>query len=175
MYQTKAYSAVTATSPLASTTISRRNPTARDVQIELRGIRHSDLHTARNEWSSVMQTVYPCVPGHEIIGRVTQVGSAVTKHKVRALSVSAWRFHEPAPLLQHNLENLCPNGVFTYNSPDKHGTAPATYGGDSDSIVVDEHCAAHPVDFLILPLLHRFCAPGSPPTRRSSVRMSARA
>ena len=61
----------------------RREPTPRDVQIEILycGICHSDLHYARNEWSSLMQTVYPCVPGHEIVGRVTKVGSAVTKFK----------------------------------------------------------------------------------------------
>jgi len=83
MYNTKAYSATSATSPLASTTIPRRDPTDRDVQIEISycGICHSDLHQVRNEWSSVMPTVYPIVPGHEIVGRVTNVGSAVTKFK----------------------------------------------------------------------------------------------
>jgi D-arabinose 1-dehydrogenase-like Zn-dependent alcohol dehydrogenase len=65
MYKTKAYSAASATTPLAHTTIPRREPTPRDVQIEILycGICHSDLHYARNEWSSLMQTVYPCVPG----------------------------------------------------------------------------------------------------------------
>ena len=83
MYKTKAYSAASATTPLAHTTIPRREPTPRDVQIEILycGICHSDLHYARNEWSSLMQTVYPCVPGHEIVGRVTKVGSAVTGFK----------------------------------------------------------------------------------------------
>ena len=81
MYNTKAYSAASATSRLASTKIKRRDPTERDVQIEILfcGICHSDLHQVRNEWSGVMPTVYPCVPGHEIVGRVTKVGSAVTK------------------------------------------------------------------------------------------------
>ena len=81
MYNAKAYSAASATSPLAATTVARRDPTAHDVQFEILfcGICHSDLHTVRNEWSSVMSTVYPCVPGHEIVGRVTKVGSAVTK------------------------------------------------------------------------------------------------
>jgi uncharacterized zinc-type alcohol dehydrogenase-like protein len=76
--KTKAYAAQSATSPLASATISRREPTPRDVKIEILfcGICHSDLHCARHEWSSVMQTVYPCVPGHEIFGRVTSVASA---------------------------------------------------------------------------------------------------
>src|SRR6516225_2154076 len=84
MYKAKAFSAASATSPLAPTTIARRDPTPTDVQIEILfcGICHSDLHTVRNEWSSVMPTVYPCIPGHEIVGRVTRVGSAVTKFKV---------------------------------------------------------------------------------------------
>ena len=83
MYNTKAYSAASATSPLASDTIARRDPTEHDVQIEILfcGIGHSDLHSVRNEWNSVMPAVYPIVPGHEIVGRVTQVGSAVTKYK----------------------------------------------------------------------------------------------
>ena len=88
MYNAKAYSVASATSPFASTTIARRDPTESDVQIEILfcGICHSDLHMARNEWSSVMPTVYPCVPGHEIAGRVTKVGSAVTKFNVGDLA-----------------------------------------------------------------------------------------
>jgi len=68
MFNTKAYAAKSATSPLASTTIPRRDPTPHDVQIEILycGICHTDLHLVRNEWSSVMPTVYPIVPGHEI-------------------------------------------------------------------------------------------------------------
>ena len=83
MYNAKAYSAASATSPLASAQINRRDPTEHDVQIEILfcGICHSDLHAVRNEWSSIMPTVYPIVPGHEIVGRVTKVGSAVTKYK----------------------------------------------------------------------------------------------
>src|SRR4030042_5914903 len=83
MYNAKAYSAASASSPLASTKITRRDPTEHDVQIEILfcGICHSDLHQVRNEWSSVMPTVYPCTPGHEILGRVTRVGSAVTRFK----------------------------------------------------------------------------------------------
>jgi len=82
MYNAKAYSVSSATSPLVPTTITRRDPTDNDVQIEILfcGICHSDLHQARNEWSA-MPTAYPCVPGHEIVGRVTKVGSAVTKFK----------------------------------------------------------------------------------------------
>jgi uncharacterized zinc-type alcohol dehydrogenase-like protein len=82
MYNAKAYSAASATSPLASATIPRRDPTERDVQIEILfcGICHSDLHSVRNEWGSFIPTVYPIVPGHEIVGRVTRVGSAVTSY-----------------------------------------------------------------------------------------------
>ena len=84
MYKAKAYSAASATSPLASDTIPRRETTERDVQIEILfcGICHSDLHTVRNEWSSIMPTTYPCVPGHEIVGRVTRVGAG--SHQIQA-------------------------------------------------------------------------------------------
>jgi uncharacterized zinc-type alcohol dehydrogenase-like protein len=143
MYNTKAYSAVSATSPLARTTIPRRDPTDRDVQIEILfcGVCHSDLHTVRNEWQSVMSTAYPCVPGHEIIGRVTKVGSAVTKSKPGDLAAVGCLVDSDGtcPQCKAGLEQFCPNMVFTYNSPDKHRTAPVTYGGYSDSIVVDEH------------------------------------
>ena len=77
----KAYGAVSATAPVAPLTISRRSLTPRDVKIDILfcGICHSDLHYARNEWADSMATVYPCVPGHEIIGRVVEVGPAVTR------------------------------------------------------------------------------------------------
>ncbi|MEH1996430.1 alcohol dehydrogenase catalytic domain-containing protein [Nostoc sp.] len=90
MYNAKAYSAASATAPLASDTIARRDPTERDVQIEILfcGICHSDLHSVRNEWSDFMSTNYPIVPGHEIVGRVTQVGSAVGRpHHVNKTSL----------------------------------------------------------------------------------------
>jgi uncharacterized zinc-type alcohol dehydrogenase-like protein len=83
MDKTKAYAAASETSPLAPSTIPRRDPTERDVQIEILfcGICHSDVHLVRNEWRDIMPTVYPIVPGHEIVGRVIKVGSAVTKYK----------------------------------------------------------------------------------------------
>ena len=83
MFNSKAYAAASATSPLADTTIARRDPTEHDVQIEILfcGICHSDLHSVRNEWSEFMPTVYPIVPGHEIVGRVTKTGAAVTQYK----------------------------------------------------------------------------------------------
>ncbi len=143
MYKTKAYSATSDTSPLASATIPRRDPTERDVQIEILfcGICHSDLHSVRNEWSEFMATNYPIVPGHEIVGRVTKVGSAVTKFKAGDLAAVGCLVDSDrsCPNCTVGLENFCPNMTLTFNSPDKHGTAPVTYGGYSDSIVVDEH------------------------------------
>src|SRR6188768_801540 len=84
MYSSKAYSAASETAPLAVSTISRRDPADNDVQIDILfcGICHSDLHQVRNEWKSAAPTVYPCVPGHEIVGRVLKVGSGVKKFKV---------------------------------------------------------------------------------------------
>lgn len=143
MPNAKAYAVENAASPFGSTTIPRREVTDRDVEIEIQycGICHSDLHTARDEWASVMPTVYPCVPGHEIVGKVTKVGDQVSKFKAGdtvgvGCLVGSDRSCECCHL---DLEQLCPNGVFTYNSPDPHGTAPVTYGGYSESIVVDEH------------------------------------
>ncbi|QDU54992.1 NAD(P)-dependent alcohol dehydrogenase [Aeoliella mucimassa] len=143
MYQTKAYSAASATAPLASDAIPRRNPTERDVKIEILycGVCHSDLHQVRDEWNEFAPTVYPVVPGHEIVGKVTEVGSAVTKFKVGDLAAVGCMVDSDleCPQCKQKHENLCPNMVLTYNGPDKHGTAPVTYGGYSDSIVVDEH------------------------------------
>lgn len=143
MYQTKAFGAADPRSPLSAVTIPRRDPTPRDVQIEVLfcGVCHSDLHQVRNEWKSVMPTVYPCVPGHEIVGRVTRVGSAVRGHKAGDLVAVGCLVSsdQSCPKCRSNLENLCQNAVFTYNAPDAHGTAPVTYGGYSSSIVVDEH------------------------------------
>lgn len=143
MYKTKAYSAASKTAAMASATIPRRDPTDRDVQIEILfcGVCHSDLHQVRDEWHSFMPTVYPCVPGHEIIGRVTKVGSAVSKFKPGDLAAVGCLVDSDGtcPQCKAHLEQFCPNGALTYNSPDKHKTAPVTYGGYSDSIVVDEH------------------------------------
>jgi len=141
MYSAKAFSAASATSPLASTTISRRDPTENDVQIEILfcGICHSDLHQARNEWSGVFPTVYPCVPGHEIVGRVRSVGSAVTKFKPGDLAAVGCMVDSDGtcPECKQGLEQFCPNFTLTYNSPDKQSGG-VTYGGYSDSIVVNQ-------------------------------------
>jgi uncharacterized zinc-type alcohol dehydrogenase-like protein len=142
MYNTKAYAANSATSPLASATIPRRETTDRDVQIEILfcGICHSDLHYARDEWHDVMPAVYPCVPGHEIVGRVTQVGSAVTQYQAGDLVGVGCMVDSDhtCPKCQAGLEQFCADLTLTYGSKDKHQTAPVTYGGYSNSIVVDE-------------------------------------
>src|SRR6266542_3891715 len=141
-YNAKAYSAASETSSLASTKIQRRDPTDRDVQIEILfcGICHSDLHSVRNEWSEFMATNYPIVPGHEIVGRVTKVGSAVTKYKTGDL-VAVGCMVDSDGICAHckaGLEQFCPNMILTFNSPDKH-LGGVTYGGYSESIIVDEH------------------------------------
>ena len=138
----KAYAASSATSPLASITIPRRDLTPRDVEIEILfcGICHSDVHMVRNEWSDLMATAYPVVPGHEIVGRVTRVGSGVGKHKPGDLVgvgclVDSDRTCDAC---QAGLEQFCPNSVLTYGVPDKH-LGGVTYGGYSERVVVDEH------------------------------------
>ena len=142
MYNAKAYSVSSAASPFASTKIARRDPTDHDVQIEILfcGICHSDLHQARNEWSEVMPTVYPCVPGHEIVGRVTKVGSGVSKFKPGDLAAVGCMVDSDrtCPECKAGLEQFCNNFTLTYNFPDKH-LGGVTYGGYSDSIVVDEN------------------------------------
>ena len=142
MTHAKAYSAASPTSPLASITIPRRDLTPRDVEIEILfcGVCHSDIHMARNEWSDSMATVYPVVPGHEIVGRVMRVGSGVEKHKAGDLVgvgclVDSDRTCDAC---QAGLEQFCPNSILTYGSPDRH-LGGVTYGGYSDHVVVDEH------------------------------------
>jgi alcohol dehydrogenase (NADP+) len=141
MYKAKAYSVSSPTSQFASTTIERRDTTDHDVQIEILfcGICHSDLHQARNEWKDVMPTAYPCVPGHEIVGRVTKVGSGVSRFKRGDVAAVGCMVDSDrtCPECKAGLEQFCPNLILTYNFPDKH-TGGVTYGGYSDSIVVDE-------------------------------------
>jgi len=141
-YNAKAYSATSETSLLASTKIKRREPTDRDVQIEILfcGICHSDLHSVRNEWSAFMATTYPIAPGHEIVGRVTKVGSAVTKYKPGDVVAVGCMVDSDrtCPQCKADREQFCPNMVLTFNSPDRH-LGGVTYGGYSESIVVDEH------------------------------------
>jgi uncharacterized zinc-type alcohol dehydrogenase-like protein len=141
-YSAKAYAVQSESSAFGPHTIQRRTPKEKDVQIEILycGVCHSDVHTARNEWKEVMPTVYPCVPGHEIVGRVTSVGSAVTKFKVGDIAAVGCMVDSDrtCPECQAGLEQFCNNMEFTYNFPDKH-IGNVTYGGYSDSIVVDEH------------------------------------
>jgi len=144
MFKAKAYSVSSATSQFAATTIERREPGDHDVQIEILfcGICHSDLHQARNEWSGVMPTVYPCVPGHEIVGRMTKTGSAVTRFKAGDLAAVGCLVDTDGtcPECQAGLEQFCPNPTLTYNFPDKVSGG-VTHGGYSDSIVVTEKFA----------------------------------
>ena len=111
-YKAKAFATDSAKSPLAPTTIPRRDPGEDDVQIEILfcGICHSDLHQVRNEWSR-MSTVYPCVPGHEIVGRVTKVGSAVTKFELGDLAAVGCLVDSDGncPECQAGLEQFCPH------------------------------------------------------------------
>lgn len=141
MYNAKAYSAASATTPLASSTIPRRDPGERDVQIQILfcGICHSDLHSVRDEWSEFMPTVYPIVPGHEIVGRVTSVGSAVTAFKPGDLAAVGCMVDSDGtcPKCKDGLEQFCQNVTLTFNSEDKH-LGGVTYGGYSDGITVDE-------------------------------------
>jgi uncharacterized zinc-type alcohol dehydrogenase-like protein len=140
----RAYAAHNATAPLAPFTIPRRAPDPHDVQIQILfcGVCHSDLHAVRNEWESDMPTVYPIVPGHEIVGRVTKAGHAVTKFKEGDLAAVGCMVDScrTCDACRNGLEIYCEKGevVLTYNGPDKH-LGGVTYGGYSESVVVDEH------------------------------------
>ncbi len=141
-FAAKAFAAQGATIPLAPFTIERRDPRPQDVQIQILfcGVCHSDLHQVRNEWENAMPTIYPCVPGHEIVGRVVRAGSAVKKFKegdFAAVGCMLDSCHKCAACLDGD-EVFCENGVtLTYNFPDQV-LGGITYGGYSDSIVVDE-------------------------------------
>ncbi|MGC8521075.1 MAG: NAD(P)-dependent alcohol dehydrogenase [Steroidobacteraceae bacterium] len=141
MYKAKAYAASSAVSPLAPLSIERREPTATDVRIEILfcGVCHSDLHLVRDEWHEAMPAVYPLVPGHEIVGRVSAVGPAVKRYQRGDLVGVGCQVDSDGTCAECRAghEQLCANVVLTYNAPDKH-TGGVTYGGYSDSIVVDE-------------------------------------
>jgi uncharacterized zinc-type alcohol dehydrogenase-like protein len=139
MKATLGYASHSATDSLKPFSFERRDPTPHDVAIEILycGVCHSDLHQARDEWHN---TTYPCVPGHEIVGRVTRVGSHVSKFKEGDLAAVGCMVDScrKCPSCQRGLEQYCDAfPVFTYNGPDKH-TGGHTFGGYSDSIVVDE-------------------------------------
>jgi len=145
-YAAKAFAAGSPTSGLAAATIQRRQPGPEDVQIEILfcGVCHSDLHQVRNEWKEAMPTVYPCVPGHEIVGRVTHIGSSVSRFKPGDLAAVGCLVDSDrtCPECLAGLEQFCPNFTLTYNFPDQH-LGGVTYGGYSDSIVVDQRFALH--------------------------------
>ncbi|MDG4550219.1 MAG: NAD(P)-dependent alcohol dehydrogenase [Candidatus Contendobacter sp.] len=139
MIKTLGYAAQDATTPLNLHAFERREPGPRDVRIEILycGVCHSDLHTVRNEWQNA---VYPVIPGHEIVGRVTQVGNEVATFKAGDLAAVGCMVDScgTCPDCREGLEQYCQNEiVFTYNSPDRH-TGKMTYGGYSNRIVVDE-------------------------------------
>jgi alcohol dehydrogenase (NADP+) len=141
-FEAKAFAARSATSGMAPYTVRRRSPRPQDVQIEVLycGVCHSDLHQVRNEWQMVMPTVYPCVPGHEIVGRVVKVGSAVRKFKEGDLAAVGCMVDScrTCANCRAGEEQYCENGVtFTYNGEDKI-LGGVTYGGYSDGVVVDE-------------------------------------
>ena len=139
MSLTHAYAALSATTPLAPFTFERREPTARDVAIDILhcGVCHSDLHTARSEWGNA---TYPCVPGHEIVGRVTAVGDGVSKFKVGDIvgvgcMVDSCQHCQPCA---DGLEQYCENGMTATYDSNEQGSRVNTLGGYSDHIVVYE-------------------------------------
>ncbi len=135
----RGYAAQSANSPLAPWEFERRSPGLKDVRVQIDhcGICHSDIHFARNEWHF---TTYPCVPGHEIVGRVVEVGGGVTRYRVGDL-VGIGCFVDSCRTCsscKDGLQNYCESGVrMTYGSMEADGTTP-TYGGYSTQIVVDE-------------------------------------
>ena len=134
----KAYGTKSAESDLEQLKINRRSVTAKDVEIDILfcGVCHSDLHFARNDWG---MTQYPVVPGHEIVGRVTQVGPGASKYKVGDLVAVGCLVDSCRTCnnCKEDLEQYCPQWVGTYGGYDKHLDSP-THGGYSETIVVDE-------------------------------------
>lgn len=139
MIKALGYGNTAATAPLGRMEIDRRDPGPKDVQIDVLwcGICHSDLHTARNEWHF---TTYPCIPGHEIVGRVAAVGPEVTRFRVGDVAAVGCMVDScrTCSECEDGLEQFCLKGaVFTYNSPDPH-LGGMTYGGYTNVLVVDE-------------------------------------
>jgi uncharacterized zinc-type alcohol dehydrogenase-like protein len=139
-FEVKAFGAASKSADLKQMTIARREATPKDVEIEILycGVCHSDLHTARNDWGG---TKYPAVPGHEIVGRVTQVGTEVSQFKVGDLAAVGCMVDscKTCANCQQDLEQFCLRGFTgTYNGRDKH-LQQQTFGGYSEKVVVDEH------------------------------------
>ena len=144
MPTTAAFAAFSADTPLRPTHISRREPGPTDVVIDILfcGVCHSDLHTARSEWGA---TTYPCVPGHEIVGRVTAVGSGVTEFQPGAIAAVGCMVDScrECDTCRRGLEQYCERKtIWTYGAPDAH-TDGVTYGGYSTAIVVDQAFVLH--------------------------------
>lgn len=144
MTKTSGYAATKENGPLTPFSFERRNLRPYDVEIEILycGVCHSDLHQVKNEWKN---TIYPVVPGHEIVGRVTQIGSDVKSFKVGEIAAVGCLVDScrTCPSCKDHLEQYCEKGmIFTYNGKDKiDGTT--TYGGYSTQIVVDEKFVLH--------------------------------
>ena len=144
MPNTKSYAALNATTPLEAYSFDRRTLGENDVQVEILycGVCHSDLHQAKNEWGG---SIYPMVPGHEIVGKVTAVGSSVSKFKIGDLAgvgvmVDSCRTCKNC---QESLEQYCAEGMTgTYNAKERNGTG-ITMGGYSTQIVVDQRYTLH--------------------------------
>jgi uncharacterized zinc-type alcohol dehydrogenase-like protein len=150
MSTVSAYAATSATEPLTKTTIERRDPGPHDVAIEIKfaGICHSDIHTVKAEWGVPN---YPVVPGHEIAGVVSAVGSDVTKHKVGDHVGVGCMVNScgECSSCKRGLEQYCKRGAtFTYNATDKDGTP--TQGGYSQAVVVNENFVVRIPDSLPL-------------------------
>lgn len=150
MLATKGYAANAASKPLEPFSFDRQEVGPNDIQIEIQycGVCHSDIHQVRDEWGG---SIFPMVPGHEVVGKIVKVGDAVTKFKVGETAgigcfVDSCR---TCPSCQAGEEQYCDNHLtFTYNSTYKDGRP--TYGGYSDQIVVDEQYALHISDKLPL-------------------------
>ncbi|MFT6839044.1 MAG: putative zinc-type alcohol dehydrogenase-like protein, partial [Sediminicola sp.] len=139
MTEVKAYAAKTSDSEMVPFKLDRRDVTANDIKIDIEycGVCHSDLHQVRNDWKN---SVYPVVPGHEIIGRITEVGADVTKFKVGQMVGVGCMVDscQECSACKDDMEQFCENGAtFTYNGPDKH-LGGHTFGGYSEQVVVDK-------------------------------------
>ncbi|WP_332453689.1 NAD(P)-dependent alcohol dehydrogenase [Chryseobacterium aquaticum] len=159
-YSVKAYGTESKDADLQELNIERREPTSKDVEIEILycGVCHSDLHTARNDWGG---TMYPSVPGHEIVGKITRVGSDVTKFKVGDLAgvgciVDSCGTCESC---KQDLEQYCQTGfVGTYNGKDEH-LGGHTFGGYSQKVVVDaDHVLKVPENLDLAAVAPLLCA-----------------
>src|SRR4051794_24244871 len=141
MFQTKGYAAHAAVDPLKPFSFKRRDPLPNDVQLDILfcGVCHSDLHMARNEWGG---TTYPCVPGHEIVGRVVKTGRDVKKFKEGDLAAIGCLVDSCSDCsrCEKGLEQYCAAAVLSYNSKDRQSGG-VTYGGYSNTIVVNQEFA----------------------------------